>query len=329
MTGPYVYGAPNAYPHPFQQTPYTAYYNSPHASPFIPPTELSNYPPSPYRSVSPLPSNDMAPNTVQFPGGYDPAGYPTQYPPRPRAPSYHGPQSPYAAPVVAPPPQAAPWPRPHRLSNPLYPGVAPATQSYPSSPWSTVGTPLPLYADIASSFTINPFLNGETPRHDFMFNLSSQYCSPMQVFHGQHVPLGIDVSQQPATHPPVYRLTIVCDDLPEWPIHLQFNPESYREQTGQVLSYAPPITLGDALSEIHRKLHERITHGDWARLDHRKRNKVSQAFTVRCQSAPTLQEFLKSDGVKKVDYLQDKIWFKGLLRTSDPEVLKLVVSRRP
>jgi len=231
--------------------------------------------------------------------------------------------------VVAPAPHATPWPRPHRLSNPSYPGYVPTAQSYPSSPWTGVGTPLPFYADIPTSFAIHPFLSGETPRHDFMFNLASQYYSPMQVIHGQHVPLGHDSLQQPATHPPVYRLKIVCDELPEWPIQFEFNPESYREQTGQVLPYAPPITLGDVLAQIHRTLQERITHGDWARLDHRKRTKVSQAFTARCQSAPTMQEVLRSEGVKKVDYLHERIWFKGLLRTSDPEVLKLVVSRRP
>jgi hypothetical protein len=332
MAGPYVYGAPATYPYPHQQTPYTAYHNTPQHSPFIPPAELNNYPPSPYRSNSPLP--ELAPNTVQFPGAgtYDVAGYPTQYPSyRPRAPSYHGqPQSPYVAPAVAPAPQVSPWPRQQRLSNPsLYPGVVPGVQSYPTSPWSGVGTQLPLYPDIPSSFNIHPFLNGEAHRPDFMFNFTSLYFSPMQIIHGQHVPLSPEVLAQPATHPPIYRLRIVCDEIPQWPITLEYDPDSYREQTGTTLPYAPPISLGDALTAIHRTLQEQITHVDWARVEPRRQTKITHAYTARCQSAPTMESLLKSQGVKKVDYLLDKVWFKGLTRSSEgPDVLKLVVSRR-
>ncbi|KAF8729330.1 hypothetical protein AX14_006270 [Amanita brunnescens Koide BX004] len=329
MAGPYVYGAPATYPYPYQQTPYTGYHNTPQHSPFIPPAELNNYPPSPYRSNSPLP--DLAPNTVQFPGtgSYDPAGYPNQYPYRPRAPSYHGPQSPYVAPVVAPALQATPWQRPQRLSNPLYPGVVPGVQSYPASPWTGVGTPLPLYTDLPITFDIHSFLNGEIPRPDFMFNLPSLYFSPMQVVHGQFVPLSPEILAQPATNPPIHRLRVVCDEIPEWPMTLEYDPESYREQTGMALSYPPPISLGDVLSMIHRMLHQQITHVDWARLDTRKQVKITQAYTARCKSAPTMESLLKSHGVKRVDYLLDKVWFKGLIRTRNgPEELKLVISRR-
>ncbi|KAK2462595.1 hypothetical protein APHAL10511_005328 [Amanita phalloides] len=328
MPGPHVYTASSAYPYPYQQAPYAAYHTTPQHSPFIPPVDLAHYPPSPYRSNSPLPNADLAPNTVQFPGSYDPAGYPAQYPTRPRAPSYHGPTvSPFVPPVATLPSQASPWTRPLRLSNPMYPGVVPGV-TLPVSPFSR-GSPLPgMYPDLPGSFAIHPFLNGEVPRPDFAFNLIPQQFAPMQIMQGQPMPLGLEILQQPATHPPIYRLRIVSDDLPEWPISLEYDPESYREQTGAMLVYPPPISLGDVLAQIHRALHDRISHIDWARLDTKKKGKVTQAFTVRCANSPTMEQLVRNDGVKKVDYLLDKTWFRGLIRTENPEVLKLVVSRR-
>ncbi|KAF8622258.1 hypothetical protein AX15_007157 [Amanita polypyramis BW_CC] len=327
MTGPHVYGATAL---PYQPTPYTAYYTTPQHSPFIPPTDIGNYPPSPYRNNSPLPNTaDLPPNTVQFPGSYDAGGYPyapqPQYPYRPRAPSYHGPPiSPYQPSPV--PVQASPWPRQQRLSNPMTPGVVPGTPY----PWSVGGSPLPgPYMDLPGSFALHPFLNGETPRPDLAFNLAYQHFTPVQLVHGQSLPLTPDVLQLPATSPPVYSLKIVCDEIPEWPITLEFDPTNYLEETGAMLTYPPPISVGDVLTHIHRTLHERITHGDWARLDARKKYKVTQAYTARCERAPTMEHLLKNEGVKKVDYLTDKIWFRGLVRTGQRnDVLKLVVARR-
>ncbi|KIL59110.1 hypothetical protein M378DRAFT_85514 [Amanita muscaria Koide BX008] len=334
MTGPHVYGANSTYPTP-HQTPYTGYYNTPQHSPFIPPADLGNHPPSPYRGSSPLPTTaELTPNTgpVPFPGTYDGGGYPTYPYTRPRAPSYHGPPytSPFVPPVAPLAPNTPPWPRQQRLSNPMYPGVVPGAV-YPVSPWSGVTTPLPgTFVDPSGSFSLHPFLDGETPRLDFMLNLALQTFAPMQsIPNGPHVPVPPDILSQPATHPPVYRLKIVCDQLLDWPITLEYDPEQYRQQTGAMLSYPPPITMGDVLSQVHKTLHGRISHHDWAKIDERKRYKITQAYTARCMTAPSMEHLMRSDGVKKVDYLLDKVWFRGLVRTNDgPEVLKLIVSRR-
>ena len=204
-----------------------------------------------------------------------------------------------------------------KSSKPPFPGL------YPDD-----GTPL--YADLPGSFGIHPFLNGETPKPDFMFNLTSPlHFSPMRIIHGLSVPLSAEVLAQPAMHPTIYYLRIVCDETPDWQITLKFDPNSYREHTGTTSPYyVPPISLGDVLSAIHRTLQEQITHADWARLDITKQNKVNQAYINRCKATPTMESLLKGQGVKKVDYLLDKVWFKGLVGTDNgPTVLKLVVSQ--
>ncbi|KAF8636978.1 hypothetical protein AX17_003125 [Amanita inopinata Kibby_2008] len=324
MTGPHIFSSNNAY----QQTPYTNYYHTPQISPFLPPLEVNNYPPSPYRGSSPLPGSsntDLSPNTVQFPGSYEPFTTPQwQLPYRPRAPSYHGPP---AQPPMSPfiPPSPLQWPRQQKLSNPMYPNIVPSVV-YPASPWSPA---ISTYAELPPTFSVHPYLNGEVSRGDIIFNLAAQYFSPSRlVAHNQAMPFVEGDLVQAATHPPVYRLRIVCNEIPEWPIVLEYDPENYREQTGAMLSYPPPITVGDVLSAIHRTLHERISHVDWAKLDHKRQYKISQAYTARCTNAPTMEQLLKNDGVKKVDYLLDKVWFRGLVRTGEgPEVLRLVVSR--
>jgi hypothetical protein len=186
------------------------------------------------------------------------------------------------------------------------------------------------FPDQFGAFSLHPFLDGNMPRLDFALNLASQNFMPMQLLPtGAYAPVGADVLSQPATHPPIYRLKIVLDELPNWPITLEYNPEDYRQQTGAALMYPPPVSVGDVLAQIHRALHERISHTDWARLDDKKKYKISQAYTARCASAPSMEHLLKSDGVKKVDYLLDKLWFRGLIKTHDgPDVLKLVVARR-
>ncbi|PFH48228.1 hypothetical protein AMATHDRAFT_42394 [Amanita thiersii Skay4041] len=333
MTGPYVFGPQNAY----QQTPYTMYYNTPQSSPFIPPLDIGNYPPSPYRSASPLPpspSAGSAQNTINFPGAYEPFSAPPWGGFRPRAPSYHGPPPPTPmSPFVPPSPQE--WNRPHRLSNPMiYPGVipggAPGGGYPPYSPFPATPMMSPYGNLPAGAAYLHPYINGEAPRGDISFNLAAPYFSVNRlVAVGQYMPLSQEELAQQATHPPVYSIRIVCDEIPEWPIELNYDPESYREQTGMALTYPPPISLGDVLSAIHRKLQEKISHRDWHMLDERRRFKISQAYTQRCASMGTLEQLQKNEGVKKVDYLMGKNWFKGLVRTGEgSDVLKLVIARR-
>lgn len=191
-----------------------------------------------------------------------------------------------------------------------------------STPPSWLGGAVPL-PPLFGSFAMHPFLDAEMLRSDYLFDLSSRYL-PMQAFGGQFFRLSDYLLWQPATYPPVTFLRIICDAIPEWSINVGFNPASHY---GQISPYAPPLTLGDVLRQIHRTLHERASDVDWYRLDHGRWFKVCEAFSARCKrEGPSEEERLKNAGFKKVDYLLDNIWFKGLIRTGEgPEVLKLMV----
>ena len=90
----------------------------------------------------------------------------------------------------------------------------------------------------------------------------------------------------------------------------------------------PPITVGDVLLTIHREMQKGITHHDWAGLSTREETQVARAFQRRCKSVgPQGQMQLRSMGVKRVDYLLDKLMFRGLVRTEEGlEQLKLITA---
>lgn len=205
MSSPYVY-TPQQY-QAFQPTYLDPYYGQqPVNSPFIPDATL--YPSSPYTS---------APNTprrVHFDDLWpDP-------PPRQRRPSWHAglsqpisaqlPSSGYASPFLQP---TMPF-FSHTRRRSFGDTTSPFRGYY--NPWTSTQS---------DTFVIHPYLDGETPRPDFHFDLSSPTFSPMRlVALGQSALLTADDLNQPATHPPITRLRIICDAIPLWPIELQYNP---------------------------------------------------------------------------------------------------------
>lgn len=308
MSSAYLY-TPHLYP---ASNPYVdSYFNQTQPSPFIPDSTL--YPPSPYTS---------APNTprrVRF----DDELFPDPLP-RVRRPSWHGGQVPVMPSVAIPQAGYSPFLQPdqtprdqrrHSFGNSsYYTGWSPyATPAQPYAPF--------LYPPQPQSFHIHPLLNGESPRPDFHFDLSSPRFSPViWLGPGQVTPLTMDHFSQPATHPPITRLRIVCDIVPQWPIDLEYNPYQAAPSV--------PITLGDILIAIHRSLHTRISHIDWAKLSVSEETAVARAYTRRCKSIPSVAQFEASQGVRRVDYLLDKVMFRGLLRVAGGngfDTLKLVV----
>ncbi|KAF8879384.1 hypothetical protein BD779DRAFT_1154796 [Infundibulicybe gibba] len=336
MSNPYVY-TPASRPAniPYIPTSYN-YPPSQQGSPFIP--NLSLYHTSPYSNPSSLPGspynyNHNLPNTpdyVPFPGAdYDPHAASWGIPPRQRRPSWHGavpgqPSTPYLrAPDVPigyrrhsfgshspyqPPPVQQGW------SQYQTPGQL--------SPWSNLYPPLP-----DTRVLIHPFLDGESPRRDFLFDLSSNVFSPMRhVGPGQTIPISDQELREPATHPPITRLRIVCDLIPQWPLIMEYNPQ----QDGQTIANAgfpPPILLVDILVALHRHLHQRISHTDWAKLSISEETAVARAYTRRCRSSPSLEALQRNQGVKRIDFFLDRFTFRGLVRTGDGwDELRLIVA---
>jgi len=197
---------------------------------------------------------------------------------------------------------------------------SPLIPSYAHVP---TGYPVPAQP---APFHIHPFLNGEIPRSDFIFNLPSRSFSPSRfVGLGQTAPLSPEELSQPATYPPISHLTITCDAIPQWPIQLAYN--TYTNTAPITLGYSPPpITLGDILGAIHKFLHTRITHADWAQLNTNDEIAVARAYTKRCRSSPHTEDLQRTQGVKRVDFLLERVWFKGLLRDRDRwDRMKMVI----
>jgi hypothetical protein len=321
MSSAYLF-TPSSY-HSFQPTPYVdPYKNTPQNSPYIP--DLSLYPSSPYHSPHPSQPNTPLPRYVHF--GDEPWAAPPMR--RPRRPSWHAgmavPSSPaaYSTQYLYPPPVYSHHRR-HSFGTSPY---TPWTPFPPASPWH-YAQPLP------PQFQIHPFLNAESPRPDFFFDVSHPHFAPSRlVGPGQSVHLSPEELRQPATHPPITRLRIICDAIPQWPIDLQYNPYF----NGGVAPHSPdggmlPITLCDVLVAVHRSLHTRISHIDWARLSVAEETAVSKAYTRRCRSVPSTSEFEANQGVRRVDYLLDRVIFRGLLRVSSSEgfeTMRLILGDR-
>jgi hypothetical protein len=327
MTSSFVYTPQINY----RNSPYLAPFYNQTYSPFIPELSLSNspytrapsLPPSPNPGYIPL-ASPYTPSQVPFPGSPDLGVYPPDPWTRERRPSWHGdgPANSATTAWLNSPVQsyqrqltrsfgANPYPQPAGLD-----GYWPAASSY--SPY--------IPPQLLPQITMHPWLNAEMPRSDFIFNLSTPQFAPMRyIGNNQSILLTNEELAQPATHPPIYQLHIQCDLIPNWPISLQYNPNPYRSDNTYP-TVAPPITLGDVLSGVHNSLHLGISQYDWASLPVEQERAVSRAYTKRCKAMASTT-MIRNEGVRRVDFLLGKVWFRGLARVGEGlENVKLIVS---
>ncbi|KAI6029939.1 hypothetical protein BKA83DRAFT_2708339 [Pisolithus microcarpus] len=287
MSDPYVYTPPA-----FQPTQYLHY--SPYAphSPFIPPHAA--FPPSPHHPPSPyLPST--TPYSPPFPELPPESAY---WPPRPRRPSWHAgqPPSPYIQPFDSPYHS-----RRRSFGTPQWGDSQFLPWAYPCQ------GPSP-------RFEVHPLLNGEVPYSGLSFNLASPTFAPMRyIGPGQFAIVSQEELSYPATNPPITRMRITHDAIPDWPVDLELRYEEYPIPAGP----PPPITLGDVLYMIHSSLHRQITHQDWGKLSDSEQNAVARAYTRRYKNIPSTADAEACLGVKKVDYLRERYMFKGLIKAPD------------
>ncbi|THV02865.1 hypothetical protein K435DRAFT_775321 [Dendrothele bispora CBS 962.96] len=333
---------------PYLSSGYLNNSHSPQGSPFIPHI-------SPYLSTTPLPGSPqlgtvplaaatgaapigVEPNTgtssLLFPG-FDPTYQPVQPQPdvfsplRPRRPSWHG----QASPFFSPPSPAGGF---------LSPGVDPLYHSRRRSFGGGYDSPMmgwgpQIYGNplTPSQFDLHPWLNAQTFTGEFLFDLSAHNFNPLQlVGHNQTVPVPLEWLMMPATRPPINRLRVVCDLLPQWPIDVEWN--SANATSPGVVSIGspfgspdpnatPPITLSDVLFTIHRSLHTRISHSDWAKLTLQEETAVARVYTKRCKAMGSLEAVERAQGVKRIDFLLGKVWFRGLVMDWGNGVMKLIV----
>ncbi|KAF8996993.1 hypothetical protein BDQ17DRAFT_1363769 [Cyathus striatus] len=323
-------------------------YQQPQFSPFVPtggftsspysnPTSL---PGTPHGLHSPLPAQG-SPNTILFPAQGQIYAEPVWAVPvmpiggRERRPSFNAPLASPTPTWLHSPPQRQRtissghnpyqyqpsgshnyWPPPVGFQYPFSP-VAP-------TPFTPGFSNLPA---VSQQLFMHPWLNAEVPRDDFMFDLSQTAFNPLRIIgQGQVIPVAQEELVQPATHPPITALRIVCDAIPQWPIELQYNPQYY---TGV---NPPPISLGDVLGSIHSYLQKSITHVEWAGLSQSDMRSVNIAYSRRCRSAGSLDAVHREEvaGIKRVDFLMEKTRFRGLTRIPGAEgdimTMKLIVA---
>ncbi len=111
--------------------------------------------------------------------------------------------------------------------------------------------------------------------------------------------------REPATHPPLPSLAVICDYLP-WTIIVVPTPSAPWA--------APYVTVGDVLHTLYRTLRLRATDHELGALGPALRDRVQRAYVARYRrvAAPREREFEKAKAVKRVDYLCDHTAFCGL-----------------
>jgi hypothetical protein len=307
---------------PFRYSPhiYPASPSFSQSQPFLYIPGATLQPHSPYPSTTPrndgepLPERAMRARRPSWPGG--------QIPPVSPIPGYN--------PGLAPPEQSASLTRRRSFGNSPYSNQY---LGYPPIPVANV--PFNYHYQTFESFQnydhyppqpqtlqIHPCLSGESPRSYFHFDLSWPEFYPIRwVDPGQVVPLTKEQLQEPATRPPITRLRIICDTILQWPINLVSEPDLQGANQAR-------ISIGDILTAIHCSLHLRVTHAEWAKLSVSEETAVSQAYVRRCTRIPSVEKSEASQGVKRVDYLLDKINFRGLVRVPEADgfiTMKLIV----
>ncbi|KAJ3547809.1 hypothetical protein NM688_g5366 [Phlebia brevispora] len=134
---------------------------------------------------------------------------------------------------------------------------------------------------------------------------------------------------QPATYPGVTEMTITCDEIPQpWKIELKSRsdpsptlPEAEDSSRSQEVL---PLTVQDVLFGIQRSMRTHISHEEWAELSAERQNDVADAYIRRSRAKAETKVFEESQGVRRVDYLLDKHYFKGLILPKGPDLFKNV-----
>ncbi len=129
-------------------------------------------------------------------------------------------------------------------------------------------------------------------------------------------------------------MVITCDDVPDWKVTLEpfhERPSNNGYLTVPADDINKPITVNDVLFAIHKMFQRQIRHRDWVALSDSKATAIARAYTRRCRTFPSTQAFEESQGVRRIDYLEDRYMFKGLVRQRGErgfENLRLLVGKR-
>ncbi|EKM56020.1 uncharacterized protein PHACADRAFT_257036 [Phanerochaete carnosa HHB-10118-sp] len=96
------------------------------------------------------------------------------------------------------------------------------------------------------------------------------------------------------------RMTLRCAQLRHWPDIVVWNPKG--------------VTCGDVFDAVYDMLHTPLTERECARLleGEETRRRVVEAFAQRCRDAPLLDEYVRQQGLRRIDVLEGKRVFAGM-----------------
>ena len=157
--------------------------------------------------------------------------------------------------------------------------------------------------DIHYLLAFTPYTNPALP---YDFSLPPQLSSEVE---------GLS---QPATHPPLQRLTIV-HPLFMW--NVEVVPSSS--------SSGAYVTVNDVLSKLHRELNKGVDPAHYAELPPTERRCVDNAYFSRCSDIQDVnqRDRARARGVIKLDFLAGQTHFMGLSGTTNgPDIWELNVS---
>ena len=166
-------------------------------------------------------------------------------------------------------------------------------------------------------FHIHSLLTREASFAGFYFNLASPTVLPLR-FIGpgrRFAVISPHELHQPATDPPITRMRISHDVIPQWPIDIGLLSVESGVDT------IHPITVGDVLYMVHASLGRKITHRDWDNLTISEQTEIACTYTQRYTNTPSTIEVEALQGVRRVDYLGEKYVFRGLVRVHDEDGL--------
>ena len=292
MSSPYAYT-----PVASQPTWYLNYNPNPPGTPFIPPVSLPSSPalptPSRIRSSTPYDAPYAAYNAHR----------------RPRPLSWHAGMPPSLQPPDTPfqyRRHSFRWPYNDTSNHSLGRGFS----------WADPRTSLSPSSSSSPHFRLHPLLTREASFAGCYFNLASSTFSPLRVIgpaRQQFAVISPHELRQPATDPPITRMQILHDVIPQWPIDI--GPLSGVEPV--VDNNIPPITVGDVLYTVHASLGRKITHRDWDNLSISEQTEIACTYTRRYMNTPSTIEVEAFQGVKHIDYLGENNVFRGLVRVHD------------
>ena len=159
------------------------------------------------------------------------------------------------------------------------------------------------------SIQLHPLLDGANTEIAVLLDLSTHTFIPPVNLSLESVsegPLKLDELHHPATQPGLRMMTIICDMIPQWPIHLRLSAHHARNDQ--------PISIEDVLTAIHRHFQEQVSRNEWIDFLNNRKTRAPQAFLREYSGYRGDEQFEAEKGVRRVVYLRENHMFKGMVQ---------------